>query len=178
MTIDLKLNSILNKPPEIKLNIACGDDYLDGWVNVDLYSEKADIKFDVEKPPYPYEDNSIDEIKAFHIIEHFDFHSGNKVLAEWFRILKPGGRLWIETPDFLESCKEFVKTGDANLYGHFFATPWVPGQTHKFLFTENQLIGAFGWIGFVNAKRIPPSSVYINWFPPHIFLCMEAFKPL
>jgi hypothetical protein len=167
-----------------KLNLACGDDYLNDYINVDLYpvsGQRVDAKFDVRSLPYP--DDSIDEIRAFHIIEHFDWQEGNRVLAEWARVLKPGGKLWIETPDFLASCRAFVE-GDletrTNLLGHFFATPWIEGQTHKFLFEENQLQTQLSWAGFERFARLPPSSSYLRFDfyknRPEIFLCAEAFK--
>lgn len=162
----------------VKLNLACGSDYVDGWINVDLYSEsKVDARFDVSK--IPYDDNSVDEIKAFHIIEHFDWKKGNEVLAEWSRVLKPGGRLYIETPDFLASCIEFANATPeqrVHLYGHFFSQAWIPGQQHLFLFTEEQLSLQLQWAGFDNIKRLPPASGYLENYPPHLFLTLEAFK--
>lgn len=162
----------------IKLHLACGDQYLDGWVNVDLYNTaKVDASFDVST--IPYGDNTVDEIKAFHIIEHFDWFKGQDTLKEWFRVLKPGGRLWLETPDFFASCKEFVE-GSADmqmhLYGHFFSTPWIPGQAHLFLFTEAQLKWQLQEVGFKVVNRIAPSSKYLGHYPAHIFLCVEAYK--
>ena len=63
----------------VKLHLACGDDYIDGYVNVDLYNTKrVDAKFDIRQ--IPYESNSVDEIKAFHIIEHFDWFEIHDVL--------------------------------------------------------------------------------------------------
>ena len=93
----------------IKLHLACGLDYQPGYVNVDLYPQenaKVDAVFDVKK--IPYDDNTVDEIRALHIIEHFDWFEGQEVLKEWYRVLKPGGKLIIETPDFLASCVAFV----------------------------------------------------------------------
>lgn len=168
------------QPTPLKLNLACGLDYLEGYVNVDLYpleNAKVDAQFDVSV--LPYEDNTVDEIRAFHIIEHFDWFQGQKTLEEWFRVLKPGGRLWIETPDFLESCRAFVN-GDHNarhaLYGHFFATPWIEGQIHKFLFTEDQLRCQLQWAGFKYSNRLPATSGYVTPYNQHIFLNLEAFK--
>jgi len=163
----------------MKLHLGCGDDYLQGYVNSDLYAEHVDERFDALKIPYP--DNTFDEVKAFHIIEHFDWQKGNEALKEWCRVLKPGGRLHIETPDFLESCRMFVDSEDhirTQMYGHFFSTPWVPGQQHLFLFTESQLTAQLGWAGFNKTNRVEPTSKYvvIDKMPAHIFLCMEAFK--
>jgi len=171
--------------PQLKLHLACGHDYTEGYINVDLYAPedaKCDVRFDVIKLPYP--DNSVDEIKAFHIIEHFHFFEIEQVLKEWYRVLKPGGRLWLETPDFLETCRSFVEGSPVMpleewrvlLYGHFFAHPWVPGQTHKFLFTEEQLRTNLGWAGFKKVKRLPPASGYVMNHTVHLFLNVEAIK--
>lgn len=162
----------------IKLNLGCGSDYIDGYVNVDAYADaRVDARYDIIK--LPYEDNTVDEIRAFHVIEHFDFHEGNRALAEWFRALKPGGRLHLETPDFLASCREFVNANEdyrVHLYGHFFSQAWIPGQIHKILFTETQLRLQLEWAGFKTVNRLPPSSGYLAHYPAHIFLNLEAFK--
>jgi GT2 family glycosyltransferase/SAM-dependent methyltransferase len=171
--------------PQLKLHLACGHDYTEGYINVDLYAPedaKCDVRFDVMSLPYP--DNSVDEIKAFHIIEHFHFFEIDKVLKEWYRVLKPGGRLWLETPDFLETCRSFVEGSPVMpleewrvlLYGHFFAHPWVPGQTHKFLFTENQLRTNLAWAEFKTVNRLPPASGYVMNHTVHLFLNIEAIK--
>jgi len=165
---------------KLKLHLACGHDYDEDYINVDLYAPEdavCDVRFDVKKLPYP--ENSVDEIKAFHIIEHFDFMEIQEVLKEWNRVLKPGGRLYMETPDFLESCRSFVN-GDEDfrvlLYNHFFAHPWIPGQTHKFLFTEKQLKTNLEWAGFKHMNRQSPASKYVRPDTYHLFLNMEAFK--
>jgi len=170
---------------KLRLHLACGHDYTEGYINIDFYAPEdavCDARFDVMKLPYP--DNSVDEIKAFHIIEHFHFFEIQEVLKEWCRVLKPGGRLWIETPDFLESCRSFVEGSPTMniedwrilLYNHFFAHAWVPGQTHKFLFTETQLRTNLSWAGFKSSNRSEPASKYVRPDTYHLFLNMEAFK--
>jgi glycosyltransferase involved in cell wall biosynthesis len=170
---------------KLKLHLACGHDYNPDYINVDLYAPDdavCDVRFDVQKLPYP--DNSVDEIKAFHIIEHFHFFEIKDVLNEWFRVLKPGGKLYLETPDFLETCRSFVEGSPVMpieewrvlLYGHFFAHPWVPGQTHKFLFTESQLKTNLSWAGFKRVDRVSPASKYVMEHTKHLFLTVEAYK--
>ena len=163
----------------MKLHLGCGNDYLEGYINTDLYAENVDERFDALT--IPYSDNTFDEVRAFHIIEHFDWFKGNEALKEWHRVLKPGGRLHIETPDFLESCRVFVTSPvevQNSMYGHFFSTPWISGQQHLFLFTENQLCYQLYQIGFENLKRLPPTSNYVvkENQPQNLFLNIEAFK--
>jgi citrate lyase synthetase len=59
------------------------------------------------------------------------------------------------------------------MYGHFFAEPWKPGQTHKFLYTETQLKGTLNACGFVDIARI---QTYRYKGDEDINLGMEAFK--
>lgn len=159
----------------MKLNLACGDIIVPGWINVDLYNPKADLKCDVTR--LPYEDNSVEEIWASHIIEHFHYYEGFDVLREWLRVLKPGGKIMIETPDMLASCKLFVEGNEQdriNLYGHFFAQPWLgPGQVHKFLYTETQLRWTLEQCGFKNIQRVVAKRYIGN---ENRNLGMEAYK--
>lgn len=165
---------------ELKLHLACGYEYFDDYINIDLYAPddaKVDLRCDIRK--LPYDDNTIDEIKAIHVIEHFHFKEFKDVLDEWYRVLKPGGKLILETPDLLSTCDAFVKGNEEfriSLYGHIFSMPWIPGQTHKFLFTENQLRGQLEWSKFQNVTRIPPISKYPRPETQNLFLTVEAFK--
>jgi len=163
---------------EIKLNLGCGNDVLPGWVNIDAYNDAADVKADVRKLPYP--DNSVDIILASHVIEHFHFQDGFAVLLEWYRALRPGGKLIVETPDFLATCKSFAEGSEGwrvDLYGQFFAQPWIPGQAHYFLYTETQLGGTLRQCGYRDVVRVPPESTYVKISGAHpLFLRMEAYK--
>lgn len=165
----------------IKLNIGCGDDLWPGWVNIDYYNPIAPVKMLAEKLEYP--DNYADEINASHVIEHFNFDKCIDVLKEWNRVLKPGGIISIETPDMMEICKGFVE-GPENyrvyLYSHFFAVAAdIPGQIHRFLFTEWQLMGSMQQCGFKDMKRVQPNSSYSNRTESALhknFLRIEASK--
>ena len=158
----------------MRLHLGCGDVLIKDYINCDLYNDKADIKCDVRQ--LPFESNSVDEILTFHLIEHFDFFEAFEVLKEWRRVLKPYGRLYIETPNLLTSCEEFVKANEQeriDFYRHFFSTPWIPGQFHKFLYTETQLTWTLEKSNFVNIKVLPALR-YIG--KEKVNLGMEAFK--
>lgn len=86
----------------VKLNIGCGTDYKDGWINIDNNSdnniEKLDINWDLRNP-LPFEDNSVDYIFNEHFFEHLSPEDGVKVMQDLKRVLKQGGILRIAMPD-------------------------------------------------------------------------------
>jgi len=47
-----------------------------------------------------FEDGSFAEVYASHVLEHLD-HRGEmqRALREWFRVLQPGGKLYVSVPD-------------------------------------------------------------------------------
>jgi hypothetical protein len=55
----------------MKINLGCGSNKEDGYINIDRHEMfTPDIIHDLEVIPYPFENNSIEEIRAFNIIEH------------------------------------------------------------------------------------------------------------
>lgn len=84
------------------LDIGCGNNKIKGAVCLDFdKSVNPDILHDLNILPYPIESNSFDKIYAKHVIEHLSDPAG--FMKEMHRILKPGGRIFVETPHF--SCR-------------------------------------------------------------------------
>lgn len=58
---------------------------------------EPDVVWNLEDFPYPFEDNTFDEIHAYEVLEHTgqqgDFRFFFKQFTEFWRILKPGGWL-------------------------------------------------------------------------------------
>ena len=84
----------------MKLNLGCGDKKYEGFVNVDLYGE-PDVRCDLSQFPWPFEDDSADEIFSEHFLEHVADYE--KTVFEMHRILKPGGVLHFKVPHFRSS---------------------------------------------------------------------------
>lgn len=110
--------------PLVKYDLACGANCKDGFEGVDRVKVNDKVKqiVDLMKFPWPWEDNSVDELHCSHFIEHlplrdveerdFDFNptrglASDRYLGkdflfaffdECYRILKPDGWLHIVCP--------------------------------------------------------------------------------
>ncbi len=84
----------------LKLNLGAGDTLLPGYIPVDC--KRGGEAFPLSVPEFggSVPDESVDEIRASHVLEHFSHLLTAQVLAEWVRVLKPGGKLKIAVPDF------------------------------------------------------------------------------
>lgn len=81
------------------LHLGCGGKKLPGSTGVDFCEESdADVIWDLDKTPYPFEDNSWDRVVAEHVLEHVNNYL--PAIEEIHRILKPGGVLDVEVPYF------------------------------------------------------------------------------
>ncbi len=84
-------------PLPTKLNLGCGKDVRDGWINCDN-AEKLPpgvIRMDAGKP-FPFPSNHFVEIYASHVLEHI--HNYEDTIIECHRVLKPGGLLTVRVP--------------------------------------------------------------------------------
>lgn len=82
-----------------KLNLGAGEDKKEGYINVDWNElAKPDVKHDLNKLPYPFDDSTFDEIFTSHILEHLD--KPFLIMKEFHRLLKPGGKLILKVPHF------------------------------------------------------------------------------
>jgi SAM-dependent methyltransferase len=85
-----------------KLDIGCGRNKRPGAIGVDRVNlPGVDIVHDLNKFPYPFQDDCFDEIYATHIIEHLD--SIMSVMEEIYRISKSGASVTIVTPHHTDS---------------------------------------------------------------------------
>jgi len=79
-----------------KINLGCGDDYKEGFLNVDFYA-KCDMKVDLNILPLPFKDNEFDYLLCKQTLEHLDCNE-LEFVKECFRIVKDGGFLRFEVP--------------------------------------------------------------------------------
>jgi len=81
-----------------KINLGCGNRPLDGYENYDKFPRNDKIKFiDLDSLPLPFEDNSIDEVLLYHVLEHLSI-GPLEFMGEITRIIKVDGILYVRLP--------------------------------------------------------------------------------
>jgi predicted SAM-dependent methyltransferase len=96
-----------------KLRIGAGPHTDPGWLCCDLLPLSTDVVFMDATKPMPLPNGSFDVVMSEHMIEHLDLPGGRSMLAECRRILRPGGRIRIATPD-LEKVTRCVFMSDTD----------------------------------------------------------------
>jgi len=87
----------------MKIIIGAGDQRVNGFLSCDYDPlTNPDLVFDLEKDRFPFEDNSVTEVIAHHVLEHLGdgyFHC----LKELYRVCQHGAIVHIEVPYFRHS---------------------------------------------------------------------------
>jgi predicted SAM-dependent methyltransferase len=148
------------KPKEsaLRLNLGCGSNRIEGFVGVDYApSPTVDVMHDLTVCPWPWADNSVDEIHSAHLVEHIPMidvtYPGfeRKIDAlcafmnEVWRILKPGAGITIQYPHHNSDRAWWDPTHRRALppmTWHYFTKPWrVANQLEQYpIVTDFELL--------------------------------------
>jgi len=157
----------------MKLNIGCGKKFEPDYYNIDLYdnlvADKIMSAIDLE-----FADNSCEEVRAIQLIEHLGFYQSIYALSEFFRVLKPSGKLILETPDLEKAFHIYL---NSNYEQKKDALRWIyglphEGLEHKFCFPPELIVEILEKIGFENVNQ---TNFYNQESIPTIrFVCSKA----
>lgn len=88
------------RPSEpIKLDLGCGKNKKEGFTGVDRRRfEGVDVVHDFLKFPWPWKDESVEEVHMSHCLEHFHGPDRVKIFNELYRIMQKGAKATIITP--------------------------------------------------------------------------------
>lgn len=152
---------------DVLLDIGCGDaSYLEivkeaGWSAVGLDIDPTVVENARRRGLNVYlggteyfdgQEELFDVITLSHVIEHV--HDPVKLLADCHRLLKPGGEIWVETPN------------NASICSSIFGKNWrgLESPRHLVLFNHRSLRGALYLSGFNCIQRLASPNPYENIF--------------
>ncbi len=149
-----------------KLHIGAGHNLLAGWLNTDRNPIDGAVYLDATAP-LPFEDGTFDYIFSEHLIEHLPYGSGVAMLGECSRVLKPGSRIRIATPDMerILGLQYAAPGGVEERYARWLAESYFPdiaegrwaayainqvfrGWGHQFLYDQKTLGAVLEKAGF------------------------------
>jgi predicted SAM-dependent methyltransferase len=130
-----------------KLQLATSHNLIAGWLNTDVSpSHPAVVYLDATRR-FPFEDRVFDYIMAEHMIEHLDYEAAQTMLRECWRVLKPGGRVRVATPDLqvLLALHSVEKTVSQEHYIDWAIARFMPEVLEcKDVFVINNFFRAWG----------------------------------
>jgi SAM-dependent methyltransferase len=166
----------LDKKKGIQLDIGCGENPQPGFVGIDILPlPNVDIVWDLEKTPWPLEDESVVRAIASHVLEHIEPHGGIfiNVMNEIWRVLKPGAQFafvvpygesaaFIQDPTHCNPMNEttmhyFDPMSSTNLYWFYRPKPWK---------IERQFFDTNGFLEVLLTKR-PMDPSYEPGYKEH-----------
>jgi len=141
----------------MKLNLGCGNDIKEGYINVDIKEiQGVDLILDISKDRLPFVDGCVEEILLKDVLEHISYTRVEHVLKECHRVLKQGGRIYIQCPDLEAVAQKVILSGEYDwkaisywVYGDQNLTQGEdPSDIHKSGFTIKTLKELLESLGF------------------------------
>jgi predicted SAM-dependent methyltransferase len=154
-----------------KLQLGAGTVNLEGWLNSDIEPSDGQAYIDAAGK-YPLPDESFRYVYSEHLIEHLDYEQGLKMLEESHRILQPGGKIRIHTPDLhkfislFDENKPETSVNFMNEKVRLFGFPRTPDTEtyllnaemhkwgHQFLYTRKLLQARLAQAGFTHINQV------------------------
>jgi ADP-heptose:LPS heptosyltransferase/predicted SAM-dependent methyltransferase len=95
----------------LKIEVGSGYNPQPGYLHLDIRGGLPQLDYicDFVKQRLPFNDGEVSEILANHVIEHIPFRKLPFVISEWARVLTPGGRLVLRTPNLRFICEQYLK---------------------------------------------------------------------
>jgi predicted SAM-dependent methyltransferase len=106
-----KVGPFLQRPDK-KLNLGCGPNRKPGWINIDLFDTRADLRLDLRER-WPFADASVSHVYSEHVFEHFEIRQEvPHFLSEARRVLRPRGFFDVGVPDTEWPIRAYLDPGD------------------------------------------------------------------
>lgn len=142
----------------LNLHLGCGQRRLQGFLNIDIIPSSA-VDFICDSRRLPFPAGTVSIIETYHMIEHLPRHDFLEALFEWNRVLKEGGTLVIECPNFDATIKEYME-GKKFRINNIFGLQRHPGDYHHFGYTFENLAEILRDLGFREIRQEAPTDYH------------------
>lgn len=133
---------------QLNLHLGSGRIRIDGFTNVDIAPlPEVDVVHDLDVAPWPFADESVQEIRAFDIFEHVN--NPITFMTEGHRVLVPGGSFLIRTTHW-KSESAFTDPTHKRFCTPYTFDYWVPGTIY-----HEHHNAAYGGVDFIKEKLGP-----------------------
>ncbi|MBI3876816.1 MAG: methyltransferase domain-containing protein [Verrucomicrobia bacterium] len=126
-----------------KLQIGCGKNSLPGWLNTDLSPRPGQVYLDATRP-FPFAVAGFGCIFTEHTIEHLTYEHGAFMLGECFRVLKPGGKIRVATPNLVNICS-LVARPDGEVHTNYIKATVDKHMTRIGIYKPAFVVNNFFW---------------------------------
>jgi predicted SAM-dependent methyltransferase len=99
------------------LNVGCGSHHHPAWTNLDVDSHSPEIQAHDVRHSLPFAADTFDAVYHSHVVEHLHPDEARRFMSECLRVLKPGARLRVVTPDLETIARVYLRTLAAALDG-------------------------------------------------------------
>jgi hypothetical protein len=152
----------------IRLNLGAGSTPMEGYTNLDR-------KTGQEVYPLDYEDCTVEEIRASHVLEHFSHRRVADVLQNWVNALRPGGIIKIAVPDFKTISAAYLKGQPIPTQGYVMGGHVDDDDAHGALFDAETLVEMMLNCGLTDIRRWESEQEDCASLP--ISLNLQGMKP-
>ena len=159
----------ISKDDGVRINIGSGPFPLPGFINIDQFENvKPDLVADALN--LPFQSETVSEIYAGHILEHFMADDGRKALRYWHSLLKRGGTISISVPDFDHLCRKYLSNPSPERlieFNDLYIYSGVQPSPHQYAYSAALLKKVMEDAGFKNLKVMPMNHPYyphkVDW---------------
>ena len=162
-----------------KLQLGAGGNDPQGWLNTDIEPTRNEVYLDATKR-FPFPDSSFHYVFSEHVIEHVSWEAGVAMLKECYRVLAPGGKVRVVTPNLAKFIQLLTASADVDaqqfiaaklrlhgwpespVNGAYIFNRQVRDWGHQFLYDSATLRKSFELAGF---KQIAEYRVEVKTDP-------------
>ena len=130
------------------------------------------IKYNNDARALPFPSNSISTIVSSYMLPCLNKNEAEQALREWFRVLKPGGKLEIHVPDLEQVMRRFISTKEEEVLEEIYGSQEEVLNSFSYGWNFQTLERILSKVNFVRLRMIKKPK------DKPLSLSLEIFKPL